>query len=111
MEDKESSLGDYPLLLKHVGEKYIVRVDLGHGNGISIEAYRRFVRVNIGTQQAHYLSGSVGLLGSFDQHKMFARDGVTIIEDANAFARSGRSVRTSPCSSTKLDPSRLPTSA
>ena len=64
-----------------------VRVDLGEGNAVSIETFKRFTRVNLNVHDAHNFMRSVGLLGSFPEGTKLARDGITVLEDSNKFGQ------------------------
>lgn len=88
IETGDAALGDYHIHSRRVNEhQTITRIELGDKNAISIETFKHFVRVNLkpDTQASFY--GSTGLLGSFPQGKMVARDGVTIMEDANEYGQ------------------------
>lgn len=88
IESGDAALGDYSFHSRRVNAfQTITRVDLGDKNAISIETFKHFVRVNLkpSTQASFY--GSTGLLGSFPEGKMVARDGVTMMEDANEYGQ------------------------
>jgi len=88
IESGDAALGDYSVHSRRVNaHQTITRVDLGDKNAISIETFKHFARVNLkpNTQASFY--GSTGLLGSFPEGKMVARDGVTMMEDTNEYGQ------------------------
>lgn len=74
------------------------RIDLGHRNAMSIETFKRFIRVNfhIGGNATQFVR-SVGLLGSFpDGHKV-GRDGQTVFVDVdNEFGQEWQVLESDP---------------
>ena len=64
-----------------------IRIDLGNGDAISFETFKSFVRVNVNDKTGKSFANSVGLLGSYPTGQKIARDGETIMEDANEFGR------------------------
>lgn len=97
VQNGETMLGDFRLTFKLINNHQAnVRLDLEHGNGVSLETYKRFVRVNMGTQQPDYFAGSVGILGSFSEKEMLARDGKTIMEDPIAFGQEWQVLSSEP---------------
>lgn len=84
----DSHLGDYGVHFRRVNDhQTISRIDVGNSNAISIETFKDFVRVNIKPKDPLPFTGSVGLLGSFPGGSMVARDGKTLVEDANEFGQ------------------------
>jgi hypothetical protein len=84
----DTFLANRPVHFRRVNDhQSLVRVQLGGGDAISMEAYKDFVRVNIGWQVHQKWIGSAGMLGSFPEGKMVARDGVTILEDPKEFGQ------------------------
>lgn len=77
--------GDHKVTVKKINGKQIrIRVDMGEGGAISIESYKHFVRVNVRPRDdTEAFAGALGMMGSYPQGEMLARDGSTIIEDAN----------------------------
>jgi len=71
---------------------------LGQGNGehIEISTYKHFVGVSVKQGTYESFSGSLGLLGSFKTGKKVARDGVTIIADANEFGQEWQVLPSDP---------------
>jgi len=64
-----------------------IRVDLDDGDAIGLETFDDFVRVSIHStgKAPTKFEGSVGLMGSYPDGQMLARDGSTIMEDTNKF--------------------------
>lgn len=88
LQNGETTLGEFPVSLFRITDHQgRIRVDLGDGDAISMETYKNFVRVNMGSKTTQKWEGSAGLLGSFPEGKMFARDGKTIFgkEKANEY--------------------------
>lgn len=96
-ETAESTLGDHPLTLKLVNDhQAMVRLDLGNGNGVSVETFKRFVRVNMGAPKPDYFAGSVGIMGSYTKKEMLARDGKTVMTDPIAFGQEWQVLSSEP---------------
>jgi len=84
----DASLGDFPLHFRRVnGHQTISRIDLGHGDAVAVETFKHFVRVNIMNKSNTAFVGAAGLLGAFPHGAKVARDGVTVMEDSNAFGQ------------------------
>jgi len=84
----DASLGDFPLHFRRVnGHQTISRIDLGHGDAVAVETFKHFVRVNIMNKSNTAFVGATGLLGAFPHGAKVARDGVTVMEDSNAFGQ------------------------
>jgi len=88
IESGDAALGGYSIHSKRINEyQTTTRIDLGDNNAISIETFKHFVRVNLKPKTQASFYGSTGLLGSFPEGKMVARDGVTIMEDTNEYGQ------------------------
>jgi hypothetical protein len=88
LQDGQGSLGDFPVKFTRINDHQgRIRIDVGDGDGIMMETYKGFVRVNVGAKVHDKWVGSGGLLGSYPEGKMLGRDGKTLIEDANAFGQ------------------------
>lgn len=73
------------------------RFELGNGDAMSIETFKDFVRVNIKAKSKEQFQDSVGLLGSFPEGKLVARDGVTELEgDADRFGKEWQVLASEP---------------
>jgi len=84
----DASLGDFPLHFRRInGHQTSARIDLGHGDAIAVETFKDFVRVNIKNASNKAFVGAAGLLGAFPHGAKVARDGVTVMEDINAFGQ------------------------
>jgi hypothetical protein len=82
------SLSGYPITFKY-GPKHQheYHVDLGNGEVIVIKTWNDLVRVDVhGATQANFGS-SLGLMGSFGSGHHVGRDGVTLIDDIDAFGQ------------------------
>ena len=62
-------------------------IQIGDGEKILMKTYKGFVKVSIAKEGSEKYKGSHGLLGRFPDGKRVARDGVTFIEDVNAFGQ------------------------
>ncbi|CAB9518586.1 expressed unknown protein [Seminavis robusta] len=66
----------------------IFRVDLGQADSISIEVYKKFVRVSVTTgKNPDRFAGSLGLMGAFPSGERIGRKKSTTVADVNAFAQ------------------------
>lgn len=93
LQTGEASLGDYAVKFTRINDHQTrTRIDLGSraGDAISIETFKAFVRVNVSPKTPTMFAGSNGLLGSYPTGRMMARDGVTLIKDANEFGQEWR---------------------
>ena len=72
------------------------RINLSQGDGVSIEVFKNFVRVDLRAAKKANFGNSAGLLGSFPEGKMFARDGTTIMEDTDSFAKEWQVLASEP---------------
>lgn len=110
-EEGQSSLGDFHVNLSRINDhKGRVRLDLGNGNAIAIETFKRMVRVNLGARQhPESFSGSVGVLGSYDTGDMLARDGKTIMEDPTEFGQEWQVLSSEPMLFHEVGPIQHPT--
>jgi hypothetical protein len=88
LEDHEKfTLSGYEVEFLQKSEKQKrYRIDLGtkSGDAISLETLNDFVAVNAGVTMKDF-GNAVGLMGSYPEGEMLARDGVTQMEDADAF--------------------------
>jgi hypothetical protein len=77
-------------------KQHVFEVHLGGRERIKIKTYKDFVSVL--TEQGKYknFGDSVGLTGDFGNGRMVARDGITIIDDANAFGQEWQVLDTEP---------------
>lgn len=96
VQDGEELLGDFPILFKRIKDHQArVRLDIGNGNAIAIETYKRFVRVNLANKEPDAFVGSVGVLGSYEG-EMLGRDGQTIIKDPIKFGQEWQVLSSEP---------------
>jgi hypothetical protein len=63
---------------------------------IKLKTYKDFVSVLIEQGGVKHFGDSVGLMGDFGQGRMIARDGKTVLEDANAFGQEWQVRDTEP---------------
>jgi hypothetical protein len=81
-----STIGGFPVKYKKANSKQrVFNIDFGDGEGIEIRTYKDFVRIDFKGAKKHFYEHTVGILGDYNSGKKLARDGVTIIEDYNAF--------------------------
>jgi hypothetical protein len=77
-------------------KQHVFEVHLGGNEGIKMKTYKDFVSVLIEQGQSKNFRDSVGLMGDFGRGRMVARDGKTVIEDANAFGQEWQVLHTEP---------------
>jgi cysteine-rich repeat protein len=65
----------------------VFAVHSGVEERINIKTYKDFVSILIEKGQSKHFGDSVGLMGDFGKGRMLARDGQTILDDANAFGQ------------------------
>jgi len=66
---------------------HIFEIQLGAGEKIVVKTFKDMVSVKFENADEKRFRGSQGMLGSYDKNGlMLARDGVTQLDDANAFA-------------------------
>lgn len=88
LQTGDASLSDFPLHFQRVNDVHTrARIDLGNGDAIAVETFKDFVRVNIMNKSNNAFVGAAGLLGAFPHGAKVARDGVTVMEDNNAFGQ------------------------
>ena len=90
LEDKKwhhTEFAGLTLRYKQTGPNSEAHIYLGNGEKLLMKTYNDFVKVEIAAEGSEYYKGSHGLLGRFPDGKRVARDGVTFIEDVNAFGK------------------------
>lgn len=69
-------------------KQFQLRVDLGNDEGVVMETFQEFVRVDVqANEKGGNFANSLGLLGSFPEGNKVGRDGTTVIKNANKFAK------------------------
>jgi hypothetical protein len=68
-------------------KQHVFTVHLGGDERINVKTYKDFVSILIEHGESKYFGDSVGLMGDFEKGRMLARDGQTILDDANAFGQ------------------------
>lgn len=98
LEDGEKlAFGEYILTKKVIADHQVrFRLDLGDGDAISIESYKKFVRVSFKLKTEHKFDGGLGMLGSHPDGKKIARDGETLIEDSDEFGQEWQVLASEP---------------
>lgn len=97
LETGDAALGDFPVHFVRInGHQSASRIDLGHGEAISIETFKHFVRVNVKGKNSGNFEGSVGLMGSYPDGKMLARNMTSVVEDANEFGNEWQVLASEP---------------
>jgi hypothetical protein len=71
-------------------------VHLAGRERIKVKTYKDFVSVLFEQAQQAHFADSEGLMGAFGTGHMIARDGKTVIEDANAFGQEWQVLDTEP---------------
>jgi hypothetical protein len=69
---------------------------LGGRERIKVKTYKDFVSVLIEQGQSENFGDSVGLMGDFQKGRMIARDGETVLDDANAYGQEWQVLDTEP---------------
>jgi hypothetical protein len=77
-------------------KQHVFEVYLGDRQRIKVKTYKDFVSVLIEQGQSKHFGDSVGLMGDFGKGRMLARDGQTILNDANAFGQEWQVLDTEP---------------
>jgi hypothetical protein len=82
----------------HIANLTRVRMDLQNADAIGFETIKDFVRVNVHQTDPKWkkFASARGLMGSHPYGVTLARDGVTIIDDTNAFAQEWQVLATEP---------------
>jgi hypothetical protein len=71
-------------------------IHLGDGERIFINNFKEFVDVEIESPRAAEFAGSTGLLGSWNKGTKLARDGTTVLPDADQFGQEWQVRDTDP---------------
>jgi hypothetical protein len=77
-------------------KQHVFEVHLGGRERIKFKTYKDFVSVVIEQGLSKHFSKSVGLMGDFGMGHMFARDGKSVLDDANAFGQEWQILDTEP---------------
>jgi hypothetical protein len=77
-------------------KQHLFDVYLGGVEHLKIKTYHDFVSVLIEKGNSEHFHHSVGLMGDFTMGHMIARDGKTVIDDANAFGQEWQVRNTDP---------------
>ena len=80
--------GGYSLTAQYLGphsRRHIIH--FGNGEKIFINNFKEFVDFEVESPHSSEFAGSVGLLGSYNTGTKLARDGTTVIDDADEFGQ------------------------
>jgi hypothetical protein len=77
-------------------KQHVFEVHLGGRERVKVKTYKDFVSVLIEQGENKHFGDSTGLMGDFRMGHMIARDGNTVIEDANAFGQEWQVLDTEP---------------
>jgi hypothetical protein len=77
-------------------KQHVFEVYLGGRERIKVKTYKDFVSVLIEQGGGKHFGDSGGLMGDFRMGHMIARDGKTVIDDANAFGQEWQVLNTEP---------------
>jgi hypothetical protein len=77
-------------------KQHVFEVHLGGRERIKLKTYKDFVSVLIEQGQQTHFADSVGLMGDFEYGLKVARDGRTVLEDANTFGQEWQVLDTDP---------------
>jgi hypothetical protein len=75
------------LHMQPTDKQHVFEVHLGGRERVKVKTYKDFVSVLIEQGENKHFGDSAGLMGDFRMGHMIARDGKTVIEDANAFGQ------------------------
>jgi hypothetical protein len=77
-------------------KQHVFEVSLGGSESIKLNTYKDFVSVLVEQGTSEHFHHSTGLMGDFTMGHMIARDGQTVIDDANAFGQEWQVLNTEP---------------
>jgi hypothetical protein len=77
-------------------KQHVFEIYLGGRERIKVKTYKDFVSVLVEQGASKHFGDSAGLMGDFRMGNMIARDGKTVIEDANAFGQEWQVLETEP---------------
>jgi hypothetical protein len=77
-------------------KQHVFEIYMGGLERIKVKTYKDFVSVLIEQGQSKHFGDSVGLMGDFEHGRMIARDGNTVLDDANAFGQEWQVLDTEP---------------
>jgi cysteine-rich repeat protein len=77
-------------------KQHVFEVHLGGRERIKIKTYNDFVSLLIEQGQIEHFGDSIGLMGDFGKGRMLARDGKTILDNANEFGQEWQVLDTEP---------------
>ena len=81
-------IGGYSLTAQYLGphsRRHIIH--FGNGEKILINNFKKFVDFEVESPRSTEFAGSLGLLGSYNTGTKLARDGTTVIDDADEFGQ------------------------
>jgi hypothetical protein len=95
--DLPIAFGGFAFLYTQPSDKQSVfEVHLGGRERIKVKTYKDFVSVLFEQGKGEHFGESVGLMGAFGTGHMIARDGKTVMTDANAFGQEWQVLDTEP---------------
>jgi cysteine-rich repeat protein len=95
--DLPSDFGGFEFLHTQPTDKqHVFEVHLGGRERIIIKTYKDFVSVSFEQGESKHFAKSVGLMGDFAMGQMIARDGKTVMTDANVFGQEWQVLDTEP---------------
>jgi hypothetical protein len=77
-------------------KQHVFEIYMGGLESIKVKTYKDFVSVLIEQGQSKHFGDSVGLMGDFEHGRMIARDGNSVLDDANAFGQEWQVLDTEP---------------
>jgi cysteine-rich repeat protein len=77
-------------------KQHVFEVYLGGRERIKLKTYNDFVSVLVEQGQIEHFGDSVGLMGDFGKGRMLARDGRTVLDNANEFGQEWQVLVTEP---------------
>jgi len=83
-----TALGDFAVEFDRISaDKGRAAIDLGDGDAIIMTTYKHFVRVHLKAKNAAHFEGSAGLMGTYPDGKLMARNMTTIFQDTDDFSQ------------------------
>merc|ERR1712194_621221 len=92
-----ATLSGYPVYYSEVNSEHReFEIDLGGPEKIKISTWHSFVRIQLKNPKSEHFGKSMGLMGSFSEGIMLARDNVTVLDDFNAFGQEWQVLYSEP---------------
>jgi hypothetical protein len=97
LKDPGANLGGFAILHSQFDPKrHLFEIIIDEHESIKITTFKDIVSVKILGGSSSYYANSVGMMGSFEDGTMLARDGTTVIADPNLFGQEWQVHETEP---------------